>query len=70
MVQNTTKSGFFKTENDVQKPSKQLQSNSEKFQNTSFSTPKIATNEPSKCQNERIFDLKSQFYGSFTNLSS
>ena len=47
---NTPKSGPFKTKKDAQTLSKQLPNNFEKVQKTTFSTPKIAKNDPLKCQ--------------------
>ena len=55
--ENTTKSWPFKTENNAQTLPKQLlQSNFEKVQKMTFSTPKIAKNEPPNCQKWFKFD--------------
>ena len=47
-AENTIKSGPFKTEKNTKTLSKQLQNNFEKVQNRTFSTPKMAKNDPSK----------------------
>ena len=45
---NTSKSRPFKVENNPQTLPKQLQNSFEKVQKTTFSTPKIVKNDPSK----------------------
>ena len=44
---NITKSGPFKVENNAQTLPKQLQTNFEKVQKMTFSTPKVVKNDPS-----------------------
>ena len=46
-AENTPKSGHFKVENNAQTLPKQLQNNFEKVQKMTFSTPKMAKNDPS-----------------------
>ena len=45
-AENTIKSGPFKTEKNTKTLSKQLQNNFEKVQNRTFSTSKMAKNDP------------------------
>ena len=47
-AENIPKSGPFKVENNAQTHPKQLQSNFEKVQKMTFSTPKMVKNDPSK----------------------
>ena len=47
-AEKTPKSRPFKAENNAQTLPKQLQNNFEKVQKTTFLTPKIAKNDPSK----------------------
>ena len=47
-AENTPKSRPFKAEKNARTLPKQLQNNFEKVQNTTFSTPKIVKNDPSK----------------------
>ena len=47
-AENTPKSRPFKVENNAQTLPKQLQNNFEKVQKTTFSTPKMVKNDPSK----------------------
>ena len=47
-AKNTPKSGPFKVENNAQTLPKQLQNNFEKVEKTTFSTPKMVKNDPSK----------------------
>ena len=47
-AENTRKSGPFKVENNALTLPKQLQKNFEKVQKTTFSTPKMVKNDPSK----------------------
>ena len=47
-AENTPKSGPFKVENNALTLPKQLQKNFEKVQKTTFSTPKMVKNDPSK----------------------
>ena len=47
-AENLHKGRSFKTENNALTLSKQLQNNFEKVQNTTFSTPKMVKNDPSK----------------------
>ena len=46
-AENTPKRGTFQTKNNAQTIPKQLLNNFEKVQNTIFSTPKMAKNDPS-----------------------
>ena len=47
-AENTPKSGHFKVENNAQTLPKQLLNNFEKVQKTTFLTPKMVKNDPSK----------------------
>ena len=47
-AENTIKSGPFKTGKNTKTLSKQLENNFEKVQNKTFSTPRMAKNDPSK----------------------
>ena len=62
-AENTTKSRPFKVENNAQTLPKQLQNNFEKVQKTTFSTPKMAKNDPLRCQKWVIFWLKISIFG-------
>ena len=69
-AENTLKSGPFKTEEIAQPLTEQLQNNFDKVQKMTFRPPKGSKMTPKNRQNEPIFYRKSQFLGSFINLSS
>ena len=52
LAERTLKSASFKTKNNAQTLSKQLQNKLEKVEKTTFSTPKIAKNYPSNQSKE------------------
>ena len=57
-AENTPKSGPFKVENNALTLPKQLQNNFEKVQKTTFSTPKMVKNDPSKRSKWAYFSSK------------
>ena len=62
-AENTPKSGPFKAQNNALTLPKQLQNNFEKVQKTTFSTPKIVKNDPSKRSKWAYFSSKIYIFG-------
>ena len=62
-AENTTKSRPFKVENNALALPNQLQNNLEKVRKTSFSTPKMVKNDPSKRSKWAYFSSKIYIFG-------